>query len=108
MDVNQLATVLRAAQARAAKKPDRSDERTSVITLRVTAAERSMLQAVADHQEESLSAFVRNSAIDVALAIVADVGPEELERRYRARNDAQVNQNIQAVEAVVAAAGKNN
>lgn len=108
VDVGVVATAVRAARARAARKSDPADERTSVITFRVTSAERTMLQAVAELQDESVSAFVRNSALDIALAIVEKEGPAELDRRYRARQDEQADKKVQAVAAIVAAAGKHS
>lgn len=55
----------------------------SVITFRVTPQERMMLDMVALRQGESLSAFVRASALDVAQAMIeSEGGVAEFVRRY--------------------------
>ena len=48
----------------------------SPITFRATPEERDLLRAVANYRGESLSAFLRNSALNAARRLLADVGPE--------------------------------
>jgi uncharacterized protein (DUF1778 family) len=64
-----LAAAVAAAARRAAENPDQADNRDCVITIRVTAQERYLLDTTATRQGETLSAFIRASALDVARAI---------------------------------------
>lgn len=57
----------------------------SPATFRISPDERVLLEAVAHYTGKTLSAFVREAALDVARAVVDDVGPEtvlEGDRQY--------------------------
>jgi len=57
----------------------------SLINFRVPAADHDLLRAVANYRGESLSAFVRESALSSARQLLAEVGPEAImegDRRY--------------------------
>lgn len=55
----------------------------SPICFRLPAAERTLLQAVADYQGETLSAFVRNCAIAIARRIVEREGADAVLQRSK-------------------------
>lgn len=55
----------------------------SPICFRLTAAERTLLQAVADYQGETLSAFVRNCAVAIARRIVEREGADVVLQRSK-------------------------
>lgn len=50
----------------------------SLINFRVPVADHDLLRAVANYRGESLSAFVRESALSSARQLLADVGPEAI------------------------------
>lgn len=54
----------------------------SPICFRVTGVERNLLDAVAYHQGESLSAFVRNAVIAAAQGVLETEGREAVLRRF--------------------------
>ena len=88
-----------AAQERA-RKASQASGRVSVITFRVTPSERTVLEAVARRQGESLSAYVRASALDVAKSIIeSEGGIEEFVRRYGKELDARNTEQIQLLKA---------
>ena len=96
------AAAIAAAQERAAKRSGQVD-RVSVITFRVTPQERTVLDMVASRQGETLSAFVRFSALAVAQGIIDDEGGvEEFARRYGRDQNAHT---VQMIEAMLTATG---
>jgi hypothetical protein len=54
----------------------------SPICFRVPADERSLLEVVARHQGQTLSAFVRNSVIRVAQGLIDEYGVEAVFKKF--------------------------
>jgi hypothetical protein len=48
----------------------------SIVTFRLTGAERDLLEAVAHYSGETLSGFVRFTALSAAREVLKEVGPE--------------------------------
>lgn len=57
----------------------------SLVTFRVSQEDHDLLRAVANYRGESLSAFVRDSALAHARQLIADIGPEVVIEGHRER-----------------------
>lgn len=66
----------------------------SPICFRVPAEERSLLEAVASYQGETLSAFVRSTVIDTARRILQREGAETVLRGSRAFQERQTTERL--------------
>ncbi|MFC4066292.1 plasmid mobilization protein [Actinoplanes subglobosus] len=87
-----------AADERAARRFLEAGERVSVITFRVTPQERLVLDLVANRQGESLSAYVRSSALDVARSIIERGGGiEKFAERYARERDERTSELIHQI-----------
>jgi uncharacterized protein (DUF1778 family) len=101
MGTDLIAAALQAALARATD-PDPKDDLDVIVTFRATAADRLLLTFVADHLGESRSSFIRNGAVDLALAVIdAAGGLDTMKNGYRARHDRRVTATVDAVTGLV-------
>lgn len=91
------------AATRAVARANTSDEPglTAMLNFRGDPAERELFDAVAEHLGMSRSAFMRNACVDVALAVVAQVGgPGVVDGAARRRSETRLSRAAAAVAAL--------
>lgn len=74
----------------------------SPICFRVPADERSLLEVVAQHQGQTLSAFVRNAVIRVSQGIIEEYGVDAVFKKFEtieARRAEEVNKRVDEFRA---------
>jgi len=78
----------------------------SIVTFRLPAEERDLLEAVAHYSDETLSSFVRFTALAAAREVLREVGPEAVrqgdenfEAQRRSRAQRRLQDRIKGLEA---------
>jgi len=70
----------------------------SIVTFRLPAEERNLLEAVAHYSGETLSSFVRFTALAAAREILREVGPEAVrqgDENFEAQRHSKANHRLQ-------------
>jgi uncharacterized protein (DUF1778 family) len=70
----------------------------SIVTFRLPAEERNLLEAVAHYSGETLSSFVRFTALAAAREILREVGPEAVrqgDENFEAQRHSKANRRLQ-------------
>lgn len=104
MDVTRsVAAAIKKAEQLRRDLAETDSARSNVITLRVTAHERAVLDMVAARLKNPLSAFIRDSALGTAWGVIESMGGlEDFVRRY---GEEEGERAVQAIQAVLGAGG---